>query len=508
MRTLLSEQKAGTESREPESPAVSGTGEIEPHLVPKPRRMFVNRNLRMDTIRAVGFDMDYTLARYVRRRIEALAHSLTIEKLIGRGYPEEIRKLQYDPTFVVRGLTVDKELGNILKLDRHSHTCRVFHGRRPLTKQQRRELYRRERLSFTPPRFAMVDTLFALPETCLYADLVDYFEARQGPRSLDTWQLFDDVRESIDEAHRDNSLKAMVKGNLDYYVEKDVDLARTLHKLRSSGKKLFLLTNSHFSYTCAVMTYLLDDQLSEYPSWQHYFDVVIVGAQKPSFFVHEEPFALLDEAGAVAEKPIKHSKLRRGGIYMGGNRLALEEGLGCGGDQILYVGDHIYGDILRSKKATLWRTALVLEELEDEIRHTEAHKEDYAVLFELEQRRRRLDSLINIQRQQLSELEKNLGAEASRQDEHFLRLKSERDQSKQALKEVLKRIGELEQRLDDAFNPDWGLTFKEEQENSRFGAQVEDYACLYTSRVSNFANYSAHQYFRSPGDLLPHEREP
>jgi hypothetical protein len=51
------------------------------------------------------------------------------------------------------------------------------------------------------------------------------------------------------------------------------------------------------------------------------------------------------------------------------------------------------------------------------------------------------------------------------------------------------------------------MVFKEGQENSRFGEQVKDYACLYTSRVSNFIGYSAYQYFRSPRDLMSHERE-
>ena len=36
-------------------------------------------------------------------------------------------------------------------------------------------------------------------------------------------------------------------------------------------------------------------------------------------------------------------------------------------DEILYIGDHIYGDIVRLKKDCAWRTALVVEELESEI---------------------------------------------------------------------------------------------------------------------------------------------
>ena len=40
---------------------------------------------------------------------------------------------------------------------------------------------------------------------------------------------------------------------------------------------------------------------------------------------------------------------------------------------------------------------------------------------------------------------------------------------------------------------------------SRFGEQVEDYACVYTGRVSNFLAYSPLRYFRSPRDHMPHE---
>ena len=34
---------------------------------------------------------------------------------------------------------------------------------------------------------------------------------------------------------------------------------------------------------------------------------------------------------------------------------------------MLYIGDHIYGDMLRAKKSSIWRTAMILQELEHEI---------------------------------------------------------------------------------------------------------------------------------------------
>ncbi|MEM6730893.1 MAG: HAD-IG family 5'-nucleotidase, partial [Myxococcota bacterium] len=307
----------------------------------QPRRIFVNRNLRMDTVTAVGFDMDYTLARYRRERLERLGHELTIDKLVERGYPEGIRDLKYDPRFVIRGLVIDKELGNILKLDRHRHVGRAYHGRELLSREKRRELYRTEKIDFGPPRFAHMDTLFALPEMCLFADLVNYFE-RHKHADRNPWQVFDDVRESIDEAHRDDTLKSIVKANIAEYIEKDDELATTLHKMRSAGKKLFLLTNSYADYTRAVMTYLLDGQLSEYASWQSYFDLVIVGARKPGFFNGSEPFAEVNENNEPVQKPA--TNLQKGKIYQGGNRRELEQVMKITtGDEILYVGDHIYG---------------------------------------------------------------------------------------------------------------------------------------------------------------------
>lgn len=44
------------------------------------------------------------------------------------------------------------------------------------------------------------------------------------------------------------------------------------------------------------------------------------------------------------------------------------------GLQVLYVGDHIYGDILRSKKTLGWRTMLVVPELATELDILKRHQ--------------------------------------------------------------------------------------------------------------------------------------
>ena len=221
--------------------------------VPRGRQIFVNRNLRMDRIEAVGFDMDYTLAdlppaaaRDARLRDDPGAD--------GRGdaatRPSSAR-CAYDPEFVIRGLVVDKQHGNIFKMDRHNHVGRGYHGRRPLPDDELKRLYRDEKIDLSSPRFAWIDTLFALPEACLFA-LGDRAAGGPGAARRLRAALRRHPR-GIDKAHRDGSLKAEIRKDLARYVLRDPDLGPALHKLRSGGKKLFLLTNSLWDYTDAVM---------------------------------------------------------------------------------------------------------------------------------------------------------------------------------------------------------------------------------------------------------------
>ena len=76
-------------------------------------------------------------------------------------------------------------------------------------------------------------------------------------------RLYDDVREAIDAVHRDDSLKREVRKDIGRYIFRDPELGPALHKLRSGGKKLFLLTNSLWDYTDVVMSFLLDGVVSE-----------------------------------------------------------------------------------------------------------------------------------------------------------------------------------------------------------------------------------------------------
>src|SRR5438309_3833204 len=299
------------------------------------RQIYTNRALQMDQIGVVGVDMDYTLAVYSMRQIEELAFHMTLDRLVaGRGYRDELRNLKYDHEYVIRGLVVDKDYGNIFKMDRHNHVGRCYHGRRQLSLDERRALYQtNEKIRLSLPRFAWIDTLFSLPEACLYAEIIEAQEARGQP--VDYHKLYDDTRDAIDEVHRDGSLKTELRKDLGRYIKPDPELAPALHKLRSGGKKIFILTNSLWDYTDAVMSYLLDGQLPEYPSWRGYFDLLVVGAMKPSFFAEHRPFSELDAEGGIVKPAV--DALERGKIYEGGNLFDFERLGGHAGENVLYV---------------------------------------------------------------------------------------------------------------------------------------------------------------------------
>jgi 5'-nucleotidase len=465
------------------------------HKIPRRDRVFVNRDLRLSGVEWIGFDMDYTLAVYRQDRMDALSVELTIERMLKRGYPSYLKSLSFDTRFPIRGLLIDKRHGHVLKMDRYKVVHRGYHGMRRLPRQEIEQLYHEKRIRPHTPRYHWIDTLFALSEVTAYAAVVDALERKN--EKIDYDKLFADVRASIDEAHADGTVYRMVTGAFPEFVERDPDLARTLHKFRSAGKKLFLLTNSPYSYTDQMMTYLLEGAMPEYPSWRHYFEIVICSAQKPRWFQEGRP--LLERDGDVL-KPIRGG-LERGRVYEGGNLNELEKLVGMRGASVLYVGDHIYGDILRSKKESSWYTAMIIQELDAELAAHEACAEDFSRQRSLEESREKLEDELRFYQGRYKELSRP----TSNHDSERQRVKRALERVRAELRANITEYDARSERISLRFHPYWGSLLKEQAEMSSIGLQVDLYADVYTRAVSCFRSYSPQQFFRSPYDLMPHE---
>jgi HAD superfamily 5'-nucleotidase-like hydrolase len=468
---------------------------------PAGRRVYCNRNLRLDQINVVGFDMDYTLAIYRQAEMDRLSIEATVGKLVERGYPEELLSMRYRTDFPVRGLLIDRKLGNVLKMDRYRYVKTAYHGFRKLTREERRRAYHTRRLRSGTVRYHWVDTLYSLSEVAVYAAVIDHLE--NHGRRVEYGKLFADIRKCADVSHQDGSILDVVLSDLPKYVEADPELGVLFHRLRSAGKRLFVLTNSGPEYTNAMMSYLLDDALDEYRSWRNYFDYVITASNKPNFFTGKPPFVDFETA-------VETTRPDRGRLYTGGNIADLRRTLGVPGDEVLYVGDHIYGDVLRAKKESAWRTAMIIQEMDDELRTLREHTVSFERHDVLQQMRTAVQDELREHQARLKRVERSLIGENPNSGRPALEAQRVRhrrsiDRLRAQLRELDAENSVLSDALDEAFHPFWGSSFKAGNEVSSFGNQIEQYACLYTSRATNFAQYSPMHYFQSPRHRMPHE---
>jgi hypothetical protein len=73
------------------------------------------------------------------------------------------------------------------------------------------------------------------------------------------------------------------------------------------------------------------------------------------------------------------------------------------------------------------------------------------------------------------------------------------------IRELRRALGEFEAQIEQTFNPYWGPIFRAGRETSHFANQVREFACIYTTGVSNFLNYPLDKYFVTTHEFMPHE---
>ncbi len=475
------------------------------------QKIYTTRSLNMRKIKAIGYDMDHTLAVYHKNAFEDLAFRKTIEKFVAAGYPKEFMDFAFDPNFAQRGLLVDKVHGNILKVDAHKYVKAAFHGHKKLSKEERRQKY--NNISYKAQDFVSVDTFFALSEVQIFVEIVDFMSKNPGRIDKSFAEIYDELRLFIDTAHRDGSIKDVVLSNIEKYIYKDPHLSETLVRQLDAGKKIFLLTNSGFEYTNQVMNYLLAGADDFYENWQDYFEIVIVSSRKPLFFSGKQPFFRIHTENKGLLSPLKDG-FQKGHVYCGGNAASLQDFTGLRGDEILYVGDHIYGDIMTSKDLFNWRTCLIVDELEEEMTRVAAQDHLKAKIKMAISEKEDLEDAMQTKKSELARHRRAIAKAKKKQDLASLeKLKASVEtieQEHMAVEQRLRRLGKdiksLVSQREMAIHPSWGELMRAGLERSRFADQVRDYACIYMTRASNFRHYSQNKLFMTASDTLPHEK--
>ena len=226
---------------------------------------------------------------------------------------------------------------------------------------------------------------------------------------------------------------------------------------------------------------------------------MVVSARKPAFFTESGPFfEVVDESGLL--RPLA-GPLRSGGIYLGGSAAQVERDLGISGDELLYVGDHMFGDVHVSKRTLSWRTALVLRELEAEVAALEGYKATERHLQVLMREKETLEARLSQTRLALQRRHAGYGPASAEEPTLEARVQDLRGQ----LLALDAEIAPLAQAGTELTNPRWGLLTRAGNDKSHLTRQIERYADIYTSRVSNFLHATPFAYFRSPRGSLPHD---
>jgi HAD superfamily 5'-nucleotidase-like hydrolase len=452
--------------------------------------VYVNRTINMKKIKAVGFDMDYTIVRYNTEAFEELTHNEVLKKLVSlKGYPQEVTNLKFDFDRSIQGLVIDKKRGHILKASRFGKVKEAYHGIKPLDFKEQQRIYANRVIDLSLDQFQSLDTSFSISNGVLFGQLVGL--KSEGLELPDFYHLADDIKEVLDICHADGTLKDQVAEELPRFIIKEEEVVTLLERYKAYGKTLLVITNSDYKYTKLLLDYAINPFLKDHKSWEELFEITITLARKPSFFTTENHFLKIDpESGLMSNHYGPITK----GIYQGGFAGKLQKTLGFDGQEVLYLGDHIYGDVVSIKKTFNWRTAMVLDPLAEEIKAIKKSAPIQDQIDKLMEKKESLETTLN-----------NL--EVSKYEEGKPPKKEDVNHTYAQIDKVNQSISELITQYKTHFNPYWGELMRAGQEESRMADQVEKYACLYVAKISDLMDYSPRTYFRPNRRVLPHEVE-
>ncbi|XP_044031126.1 5'-nucleotidase, cytosolic II, like 1 isoform X2 [Siniperca chuatsi] len=409
--------------------------------------------------------------------------------MVSVGYPHELLRYTYDPSFPTRGLVIDTTYGNLLKVDSNGNILVCSHGFRFIKEDDIHNYYPNKFIQRDDTdRFYILNTLFNLSETYLYTCLVDFFTRctrytnllkgyQHGDLFMSYRSMFQDVRDAMDFIHDTGTLKERTLKNLEKYVVKDPNLSVLLMRIKEVAK-VFLATNSDYSYTEAIMKYLLESNAksgSPKKSWRSFFDLIVVDTRKPLFFAEGTVLRQVDTDTGKLRIGTYTGDLQHGTVYSGGSSDIVCDLLDVKGKDILYVGDHIFGDILKSKKRQGWKTFLVVPELTKELQVWEEKKNLFEEL-------KRLDVF-------LAELYKHLDSGSPECPD---------------ISTIQTRMKVLTYRMDMSYGQ-MGSLLRSGSRQTLFASQLMRYADLYSSTCINLLHYPFNYLFMAPPVLMPHE---
>ncbi|XP_062923666.1 5'-nucleotidase domain-containing protein 2-like isoform X3 [Mobula hypostoma] len=418
-----------------------------------PANIYSNNEVKLGNIEIYGFDYDYTLAQYsnsVHTMIFDTAREILIDEY--KGVLMKIDAFHYAQLGTAyRGLNPvpDDEVLHMYEGTQHVplHQMSDFYGKGPSMKQ-------------------FMD-IFSLPEMTLLSCVNDYFINHNI--EYDPVHLFRDVSDAISNVHIKGMMYKWIENDFENCILHGDETYAVLNRLVNDGKKLFLITNSPFNFVDKGMKYMVGKD------WRDLFDLVIVQADKPSFFTDKrKPFRRLDDMGTLQWDKI--STLEKGKMYKQGNLFDFLRLTGWRGSKVLYFGDHLYSDLADLMLRHGWRTGAIVPELETEISIINTEQFTHGLTW--------LQALTGL----LERLQVYQDAE-----------------SKQVLDEWIKERQELMSLTKNLFNPQFGSIFRTHHNPTYFSRRLCRFSDIYMSSISCLLNYDTTYTFYPRRTPLQHE---
>nr|XP_057932079.1 5'-nucleotidase domain-containing protein 3 isoform X2 [Doryrhamphus excisus]XP_057932080.1 5'-nucleotidase domain-containing protein 3 isoform X2 [Doryrhamphus excisus]XP_057932081.1 5'-nucleotidase domain-containing protein 3 isoform X2 [Doryrhamphus excisus] len=431
-------------------------------------------------IEIYGFDYDYTLAFY-SSHLHTLIFNIARDILITKHrYPEGIKNYEYIPDFAVRGLHYDVQKALLMKIDafHYIQLGTVYRGLHAVPDEEviamyegchvpleiMSDFYGKSSHGHTMKQFM---DIFSMPEMTLLSCVNDFFMKHNI--DYEPVHLYKDVKEAIRDVHVKGIMYRAVEADIGKYICYGEQSQAVLKKLSEHGKKMFLITNSPFDFVDRGMNYIVGRD------WRDLFDVVIVQADKPSFFNdRRKPFRRVTDKDALLWDRIH--RLEKGQIYKQGNLYEFLRLTGWSGSKVLYFGDHIYSDLADLTLKHGWRTGAIIPELRKEIKIM--NTEQYAHMMSWMQA---LTGLIE---------EMQVYRDAA---------------SQSVVEEWIREREAMRPHTKDMFNPQFGSLFRTYHNPTYFSRRLSRFADIYMASISCLLNYDFQHTFFPRRTPLQHE---
>lgn len=291
----------------------------------KPSVEFARRNIMETRVKSptfdfsqyncIGFDLDNTICRYklsnlVQLEYEALTKFLVEQKK----YDAKILDRPVDFDFLQKGVTLDFDRGNILRVTGTGTIWRASHGTKLLTDEEIMSTYGEQRswdvtttyvndplVTWNGPLSEKIRSLldyFDMPASLAFARIVDDIDKKNGGPLKENYNVWPDVLDGLyymfartnysaeDGGHYFNNLRSKPEKYINRCTPEAI---KWLKKIKET-KKTFLITGSHIDFA----TYTASNSMG--PDWKDLFDIVISFARKPAFFTSSRPFIKLENA--------------------------------------------------------------------------------------------------------------------------------------------------------------------------------------------------------------------